>query len=164
MDTKITLELKEDKSKVEYEPELSAETFVPLINTALNTMPNSLLQMFSTIPLLRPACAREYTSHTYVFSEGERGKVENDLYKYRKHLYDTTAAIFSEVLSAAFPDIEYIETCRQYQQEYCMTHNEEETKEFMNEVNEVVTYVRENFDEVLKEVTEHDEQKEETKS
>lgn len=158
MDTKITLELKDNNANISYEPALESESFVAYINNALNTMPNALLNMFASIPLLRPACEREKEIHTYVFNEGERGEMENNLYKYRKHLYETTAAVFSELLSTAFPDIEYIESCKHYQQEFCMTHDEFDTKEYTEAVNEVVTYVRENFEEVLKEVTENDEQ------
>ena len=160
MDTKIVLELKDDKANISYEPAIENETFAAYVNNALNTMPNALLNMFSTIPVLRPACEREKETRTYVFNEGERGEVENNLYKYRKHLYDVTAAVFSEMLAAAFPDIEYIEGCKHYQQDFCMTHGEEEVKEYAESVNEVVAYVRENFEEILKEVTEDDEQQE----
>ena len=162
MDSKIILELKDNVANINYEPSLDNATFVTYVNNALNTMPAALLNMFATIPLLRPACERERESHTYVFNDGERGEMENELYKYRKHLYDTTAAVFSQLLSTAFPDIEYIEGCKQYQQDFCMTHGEDEVKEYVESVNEVVTYVRENFEEVLKEVTEDDEQETES--
>ena len=148
MDSKIILELKDNVANINYEPALDTSTFVTYVNNALNTMP--------------AACEREREIHTYVFNDGERGEMENELYKYRKHLYDTTAAVFSQLLSTAFPDIEYIEGCKQYQQDFCMTHGEDEVKEYVESVNEVVTYVRENFEEVLKEVTEDDEQETES--
>lgn len=156
MESKIILELKDSGANVSYEPELEQSSFASHINNALNTMPHALLQMFATIPVLRPACDQEHEAHTYVFNEGERGDTENKLYKYRKNLYDQTAAIFSELLATAFPDIEYIEGCRNYQQEFCMTHNEEETKAYLEEINKVVAYVRENFDEVLKNLIEEE--------
>jgi len=162
MDTKIILELKDDNANIAYEPALDSESFVAYVNNALNTMPNALLNMFATIPVLRPASSREQEIHAYVFNEGERGEMENNLYKYRKHLYDTTAAVFSELLATAFPDIEYIESCKSYQQEFCMTHDEFETKEYVESVEEVTAYVRENFEEVLKEVIEDDEQETES--
>lgn len=158
MDTKIILELKEDNAGVSYEPALSPELFVHFINNALNTMPNALLNMFTSIPLLRPACTQEQENHVYVFNEGDRGELENNLYKYRKHLYDTTAAVFSELLSTAFPDIEYIEQCKQYQQEFCVSHDELEVAEYQEQIHEVTDYVRNNFEEVLKEVLGEDEQ------
>jgi hypothetical protein len=43
-----------------------------------------------------------------------------------------------------------------------MTHDELDTKEYAESVTEVVAYVRENFEEVLKEVTEDDEQETES--
>lgn len=161
METKITLELKDNNANVSYEPALEAESFTLHINNALNTIPNALLNMFATVPILRPACAKEHEVHAYIFNEGERGAMENNLYKYRKHLYDTTAAIFSSLLSTAFPDIEYIEGCKQYQQEFCITHDELDTAEYTKQIEEVTAYVRENFEEVIKEVTEEGEQEDE---
>ena len=160
MDTKIILEVKEGNASVAFEPGLSPDNFVAHLNNALNTIPNMLLNMFATIPLLRPACDREHESHVYVFSEGERGEAENNLYKYRKHLYDTVASVFGQLLSTAFPDIEFIEACKQSQQEYCMTHNEEERAEHNKQIEEVVKYVRDNFDELLKQITEEGESSE----
>ena len=46
--------------------------------------------------------------NTYCILEKTIKLIENNLYKYRKHLYETTAAVFSSVLTTAFPDIEYI--------------------------------------------------------
>lgn len=159
METKIILELTENKANINFEPALNeSESFVAYFNNALNTMPNALLNILTMVPILRPACTREQEVYTYVFNEGERGEIENNLYKYRKHLYDSIASVFSELLFTAFPDIEYIEKCKQYQQEFCMSHNEEDVKEYTELVSEVVDYVRSNFEEVLKEVMEQQEE------
>lgn len=157
MDTKITLEIKDSKSKIAFKPTLDNESFVPLINNALNTMPQALLNLLITVPILRPACALEKEHNIYVFQEGDQGKVENDIYKYRKHLYSSIAAVFSQLLSTAFPDIEYIESCKQYQQSFCLDHTEEEVKEYHSKIDDIVKHIRENFDEVLKEVTSDEE-------
>lgn len=150
MESKIILELNDNGANVSYEPELDHNNYAIHIKNALNTMPHALLQMFATIPVLRPESDQEREAHTYVFNEGERGDTENRLYTLRKNLYDQTAAIFSGLLATAFPDIEYIENCRNYQQEFCMSHNEEEKKAYLEQINKVVAYVRENFYEVLK--------------
>lgn len=152
METKIVLSLVEDKVNVSFEPTLDKDSFIQHVNVALNSMPSALLNMFATVPLLRPACDRERDAHIYVFAEGEHGEVENNLYKYRKHLYDTTAAVFSNLLATAFPDIEYIEGCKQYQQEFCMAHNADEVKEFIENTADVTAYVREHMEEIIKEV------------
>ena len=150
METKIILEVNDEGSSVHFEPALDAETFVAHVNSALNTMPNALMNIFANVPLLRPASEREREAHIYVFNEGEQGEVENRLYKYRKHLYDATGAVFSQLLTTAFPDIEYIEGCKAYQQDYCM--NVEAAEEYKKTVEEVTAYVREHFDEIIKEV------------
>ena len=158
MDTKIILTVKDEEASVEYSPALSAENFIPYVNSALNCMPKALLNIFSTIPLLRPASSKEQAAHAYVFNEGELGETENKLYKYRKQLYDTTVAVFSQLLSTAFPDIEYIEICKRFQQNYCMEHSEEEVATYKKELEDLTTFVRENFQEILKEVSEGDEE------
>ena len=158
MNTKIILNLEDNNASVNYEPALESDSFVAYMNNALNTMPNALLNMLTLIPLLRPASKRESEINAYVVNEGERGEVENNLYKYRKNLYDNIAAVFSQVLATAFPDIEYLEACKHYQQELCVTSTKEEVEEYTNKLNEVTAYVRENFEEVLKEVLEHEEE------
>lgn len=160
MDTKINLEIKEDKASINFEPALNQSTFVPLINNALNTMPQALLNMLTLVPILRPASNMEKEQKLYVFQDGEEGKVENDLYKYRKHLYDQIGAVFGQLLSTAFPDIEYIEGCKQHQQTFCMEHTEEEVKEYAKDVEKTTAYVREHFKEILEEVMSDDEEEE----
>lgn len=161
MDSKIVLEVKEGQSGINFEPALSQESFIALINNALNTMPQALLNMLATVPILRPASNIEKEHKLYVFQDGDKGKMENDLYKYRKHLYEQVAAVFSQLLTAAFPDIEYIEGCKQHQQAYCMDHNEEEVKLYKADVESIVAHIRENFDEILKEVIGDDEEESE---
>ena len=154
MDTRITLKVKDGKMATTFSPKLDITNAGTHINNALNTMPTALLNMFATLPLLRPACGRERNAHVYVFSEDEMGQTENKLYKYRKDLYDATVAVFSQLLSTAFPDIEYIETCKAYQQNFCMDNSEEDVKAYKKELKEVTKYVRENFKDVLAEVSE----------
>ena len=150
MNTKITLDVKDQKPKIKFTPALDETSYTHLLNNALNNMPQALATMLASVPVLRPASVVEHEHKIYVFNEGERGEVENRLYKYRKDLYDTIAAVFSQMLSTVFPDIEYIEGCKHYQQEYCMEHPDDE--EHKRGVEETTKYVREHFDEILKEV------------
>jgi hypothetical protein len=161
MDVKIILETTEQETKVQFEPTLDSETFVPILNSALNAMPGALMAVFSKVPMLRPACLKEQENNMYVFQTDDKGKMENDLYKYRKGIYDATVAIFSQLLSAAFPDIEYIERCKAVQQEYCATHTEEEVKAYKENIESVVAYVRDNFEEILEELLAHEQEKKE---
>lgn len=156
MNTKITLEVKDQKPKIKYTPALDGTSFTHLLNNALNNMPQALANMLVSVPVLRPASAVEQEHKIYVFNEGHRGEVENNLYKYRKDLYDTIAAVFSQMLSTLFPDIEYIEGCKHYQQEYCMEHPDDE--EHKRVIEETTQYVREHFDEIIKEVLENDQE------
>lgn len=111
-----------------------------------------LVDVLSEMPLLRPACEAEQSAHIYVFNEGKQGEAENALYKARKSLYDKLSSVIGVVLSSVFPDIEYINNCTQYGQNYCMDRSQEEIEEYAKEIEEVTNYVRTNFAEVLKEV------------
>ena len=160
MDTLIKLEVKDSHSQVSFEPEVSQESFVHLFNNALNTVPGMFLNLLATIPLLRPVCDVEKEHNIYVFQEGEKGEYENNLYKYRKHLYDVMTAVFSELLTTAFADIEYIELCKKYHQDFCVTHTEEETEDHKKNVEEVTAFVRNNFDKILEEISKYEEKEE----
>lgn len=153
---KIILETDDTSSQVTFDPNLEENTFVEHVNAALNCIPNLLLQLYAHIPLLRPACAEEQMNHVYVFNEGDKGKVENDLYKYRKHIYDATVSVFSQVLTTAFPDVEYIDRCRFYQQEYINDHTKEEVAEYTAKIEEVTNYVRTNFEDIIKSMVEEE--------
>ena len=154
MDTKITLEVKNNKSKINYKPTLDEGSMNALLNNLLNNFPAALLNILVHVPMLRPACSEEKDNFTYVFLEGEKGETENKLYKYRKHMYNTLVSIFGQILSTAFPDIEYIESCEKYLQEFCVEHTPEEVAELKTKLAGVATYVRDNFEEVIKEITE----------
>ena len=154
MNTQIKLSNEGNKVSVAFEPELDNSTFVQHINLYLNAVPSVLLNILSTIPLLRPASDVEQEHKIYVFAEDEKGEEENRLYKYRKDLYDTISAIFSELLTTAFPDIQYIEQCKVYQQDFCATHNEEETAEHLSEISKISDYVREHMSEIIAQVFE----------
>ena len=69
-------------------------------------------------------------------------------------MYNTLVSIFGQILSTAFPDIEYIESCEKYLQEFCVEHTPEEVAELKTKLAGVAAYVRDNFEEVIKEISE----------
>ena len=145
------------EDNVEFGKELDTESYAKYLSILLSSMPSALIDVLSYVPLLRPACDAEHANHVYIFQDGELGKAENNLYKYRKYLYDHIVAVFNQTLQTAFPDITYIESCNVYNQEFCMDHTEEEVAERTKEVAEVSKYVREHFDEIIKESIVEDE-------
>lgn len=157
MPTKITLTLDGTESKVKFTPKLTDENLGDYINNIVNVFPSACVNVLSQIPLLRPACEEERAAHVYVFQEGEDGDAENKLYTTREKLYDTLTAIFSALLTATFPDIEYIKQCKAYQQEFCTTHEDNERKEYLDQVEQVTYYVRQNLPELLKQIYEEEE-------
>lgn len=150
METKITF----SNEGITFDPVLDQSTAFKYIRDILEYIPELFLHVCANVPLLRPACPEEQEAHLYVFSDGERGEHENKLYKFRKDLYEAVSAVFSNILTTVFPDIEYIESCKLYQQEFCSTNDEDVVKEFKANAEEVTKYVRENFNEILKNLME----------
>lgn len=156
MPTKITLSLDGTESKVRFTPKLSNENLGDYINNIVNVFPNACLNILTHIPLLRPACEEEKEARVYVFQEGDAGIAESKLYESREKLYDALTAIFSAVLTTAFPDIEYIKQCKAYQQEFCTTHEDDERKDYLEQVKRVTDYVRQNLPELLRQIYEEE--------
>lgn len=151
---KLTITLDENKSSHVFEPPVENKEDIALqYRNLLSGIPNALMEILVNIPILRPACELERNNHVYVFNEGEEGEAENKIYKYRKECYDSLSALFSSILTAAFPDVEYINSCALYQQEYVADHNQEDVDAYKEEIKEVTEYVRSHMDEILKEVT-----------
>lgn len=157
MPTKITMSLDGTESKVRFTPKLTNENLGDYINTIVNVFPSACVNVLSQIPLLRPACDEERAVHVYVFQDSELGEGENRLFAMREKLYDALTAVFSTVLSTAFPDIEYIKQCKAYQQDFCTTHEDDERKEYLDQIEQVTRYVRQNLQELLKQIYEEEE-------
>jgi hypothetical protein len=137
-----------------FEPPIENKEDIALqYRNLLSGLPNALMEILVNIPILRPACELERNNHVYVFNEGEEGEAENKIYKYRKECYDSLSALFASILTAAFPDVEYINACALYQQEYVADHSQEDVDAYKEEIKEVTEYVRSHMDEILKEVT-----------
>lgn len=149
---KIILTQNEKEISIQFDPELNEANVGDYISTLLNTFPDAFLNVLSRTPLLRPACDEEKEAHVYVFQDGEKGEAENRVFKARGNLYDTLNAIFSTLLTAAFPDVEYIKGCKIYQQEYCTTHTPEEAQAFLSNAENVTKYVRDNYNEILEKI------------
>lgn len=154
---KLTINFDDNKSSYSFEPPLEdKDTVVLQYRNLLSGVPNALMEILVNIPILRPASEMERNNHVYIFNEGEEGEAENKIYKFRKDCYDSLAALFSSILSTAFPDIEYINACSTYQQEYIADHDQEEVEAYKKDIQDVTTYVRTHMEEILKEVTEEE--------
>lgn len=154
MDNKITISVKDDQVQVSYEPEIAINNIGEYFVTLLNTLPATVLNVVMSMPMLRPVCEQERDAHVYVFRDGEEGEIENRLYKYRKDFYDKLSQTFSSILTAGFPDIEYIETCRAYQQQFITEASHEDYLDYLQKAEDVTNYVRENFDKIQEEFME----------
>lgn len=95
--------------------------------------------LLQNVPMLRPATQEEMDAHIYVFkNEGP----DNQQYNLRKKLYNSIAAEFAATLREAFPDVEYIDTSLQYQQELALDMSSEDAENHRLKIAEVVENIR----------------------
>lgn len=154
MDNKITISMKDQQVDISYEPEITIDNIGEHYAMLLSTLPATVLNVVMSMPMLRPVCEQERDAHIYVFRDGEEGEQENRLYKIRKQFYDQLAQVFGSILTAGFPDIEYIEACSAYQQQFITEASHDDYLEYLDKAEDVTNYVRENFDKIQEEIME----------
>ena len=152
MEFKIEILKNEKEGTVTFTPSVNDETTASFLELLISALPTVIYSATSGIPMLRPATEEERAQNIYVFREGEPGEYENRLYKYRKGLYDAIAAAINEGLSTVFPDVQYIQACARYQQDFCAEHTEEEVSEYQEVVEAITKSIRENFKEVMEKI------------
>lgn len=145
---KTILTSTEGKPAVRYSPVLKKENVGAHLNNLLDAFPTALLNILATFPMLRPPIEEERQHNIYVFPEGDEGAKDNILYKSRKEFYERLTALFSTILTMGFPDIEYIERCSKYQQDYVLDHTEEEYQEYLKDITAITQHVREHYEEL----------------
>lgn len=146
---KTILTSNEGKPAVRFSPVVKKENLSDHLSNLLDSLPIALLNLVVLFPMMRPPIEKERQAHIYVFQEGDEGAKENKLYKARKEIYDRMAALFSAILSTGFPDIEYIEGCAKYQQEFVIDDAPEDYDAYLKEIQAVTEYVREHYEEIL---------------
>lgn len=139
--------------KITFSKELTSETAPMYLDAIAAMVPKLLVSVITeAFPMMRPPSQKEVDLHTYVFMDGDKGEIENRIYKAKKSLYESLSNMFAAVLSYAFPDVEYLENCASFQQNYVYDHTEEEVKAYADEVENLVIYTREHMAEIIEEV------------
>ena len=156
---KTILTSKDGKPAVRYSPVVKLENVGEHLNNLLDAFPIAIINILQMFPMMRPPLDKERQANIYVFQDGDEGVKENNVYKIRKEFYERLTALFSVILSTGFPDIEYIERCSKFQEQYALDHTDEEHAEYLEEVKRITEYVREHYKEIIA-----DEVVEETKS
>lgn len=150
---KIIVSVEDNNVSINYEPELTAETAKDFYMASVNGAYVTLIEVLSNLlPVLRPATQLERDNNVYIFREGDAGVLENNLYKQRQSVYDSLVSVFNTILRTVFPDVEYIEHCKQFQQNLSFEGKEEDVNAFNEKAKEVAEYVRTNFNDLIKEV------------
>lgn len=140
---KITLKgnLKENTVSATFVPTLDV-TKIKDVQTLLNVLTSgshtAFVKLLGGLPILRPASEEEREAKIYVFVNDK----DNNTYKVRKDLYDQLEAVFGNILSQLFPDVEYINSCNHYQQELAFSMDEAQAEEYKKEIEEITARVR----------------------
>lgn len=139
--------------KITFSKDLTSVTAPAYLDMLAALLPKLVVSIITeAFPMMRPPSQRETDLHTYVFMDGEKGEIENKIYKSKKALYESMSNMFAAILSYAFPDIEYIENCAAYQQDYVYDHTEAEVENYKDEIESLVIYTREHMMDIIKEV------------
>ena len=110
-----------------------------LINVAMAGNDIAMKKLLGNLPILRPAGEAEREEQIYVFKDAEK---DNQVFKMRKQMYDTIAGVMQKTLSDLFPDVEYIEECRNVQQDKLFDMSKEEAEEYTKKVEAITEQVR----------------------
>lgn len=120
-------------------PKTNLDELQYLLNVLITGTDAGLKEMLGGLPVLRPASEVEREANVYVFKDEER---DNALYKQRKALHDSIANVFNNTLKTLFPDIEYINSVQNHQQELVFDMSAEEAEEHQAEIQKIVEQVR----------------------
>jgi|LGVE01.1.fsa_nt_gb hypothetical protein len=138
----ISADVDANTVKVSYIPSIKLVTLQDhqvFVNLTLAGMDMGLKELLGALPVLRPASAQEIEKSVYVFKDQIK---DNKLYKERKQMYDTVANIIQNTLKVLFPDVEYIDTCTQNQQELIFDMTREEAEAYNAELVELTEAIR----------------------
>lgn len=114
----VLLESTDDKPVHTFTPEINQENFNYHFSNLLNNFFNAFDHLLSYTSMLRPATKEERDLNVYVFETNDEKDKEHLLYKTRKFLHDETEKALKIMLSKSFPDIEYIDHCKEFQQTF----------------------------------------------
>lgn len=155
MSITLSVNKKTKEPAIKFNPPLTQENAKYAMQVFLDTIPQLMMDLVSNLyPMLRPATEAERNANIYVFMDGEHGETENQIFRAKKHCYDILTQLFSTTLTALFPDVEYIISCAEYQQDFVANHSKEEQEEYLTEVKELTNSIRGNMEQIIKDMIE----------
>ena len=154
-----TVTMKTEKGgtpQFKFTPKVNGDNFADHFKNLLDNFASAYIDLCASIGILRPATEEEKEKNIYVFKTDDRDDVEHKVYFNRKALYDHTSMVFNYILQTEFPDIIYIENCKQYQQEFAFDNKSEaEIELYKQEVKELTDEIRNHYDELLVMIMQH---------
>ena len=135
---------------VKFTPKDSKANFTAHYSNLLTGLTIACMDLYKDMPILRPVTDEERELNIYVFKTDDATDLEHKVYKHRKNLYDQTVAAFNNILTQMFPDILYIDQCKEYQQDKAFEEgNSESFKEYKEQIKELTDEIRKHYDDIL---------------
>jgi hypothetical protein len=146
----------EGKTKFRFKPAIEAPNFKYHYKNLMDNFVSAYAELFSGVNIMRPATTEEKEKHIYVFKTDNKDDTEHQMYKARKMLYEDTLKAFNFILAHVFPDIQYIEHCQQYQQEFAFAEDktQDEIEDYKYDVEYITQQIRENYDNLINMINE----------
>lgn len=138
-------------TKVKFNPTISESEFTDHYKNLMSGFALAFIELFNNVKVLRPASKEERELHCYIFKTDDKKDEEHIIKTAREGLYNEAKNLFEELLKTVFPDVEYLESCRVYQQNFFF-EDFPNKDDYTKAVADLAKTVRENYDNILKQV------------
>ena len=140
-----------DKPSFRFTPKISKENFNYHFSNLMNNTFNAYNALFGNTNMLRPVTKEERDLNIYVFKTNDEKDEEHSLYTVRKYLYEESKKAFDLLLTQVFPDIMYIEKCKEMQQTISFD-DPSFSVDYKKNVEELTKTIRENYDKIVESI------------
>lgn len=141
------LDTETNELQTKFTPVLQRSTYRDsqmLLNMLLSGTEASFNQLLMPLPVLRPVTDEEREYSVYVMKDEEK---DTKLFKERKQIHDALRLTFDNIMESLFPDVQYVEHCREIQQERVFDMTEAEAEEYRQGIQELADKIRSMTDE-----------------
>lgn len=131
-----------DKPSFRFTPVVTKDNFNYHFSNLMNNTFNAYNALFGHTNMLRPVSQEEKDLNIYVFKTNDEKDEEHSLFKARRFLYEESKKAFDMLLTQVFPDVIYIEKCKEFQQTISFDdpkfgeHYKEEVEKLTNDIRE----------------------------
>lgn len=145
---KIAYMLEDNKVKIGFSPDINPKNFNDYMQILTSGTVGAYTNLVSRLSMMRAPTQEEFDMGVYVFRTDDENDKEHQVYLKRRELYDFLKRTYDSMLSELFPDIIYIEGCKERQLNKTFEEGYDH-EQHMLDINEITKQVRENYDEII---------------